>query len=68
MKKFFKTTLACMLALLIVGLILPIVGISIIAGVVASSGADSTIEKNSVLFLTLTESLRSVQWRILWHR
>lgn len=51
MKKFFKTTLACMLALLIVGLILPIVGISIIAGVVASSGADSTIEKNSVLFL-----------------
>lgn len=53
MKKFFKTTLACMLALLIVGLILPIVGISIIAGVVASSGADSTIEKNSVLFLDL---------------
>ena len=51
MNKFFKTTLACMLALLIVGLILPIVGISIIAGVVASSGADSTIEKNSVLFL-----------------
>ena len=53
MKKFFKTTLACMLALLIVGLILPIVGISIIAGVVASSGADNTIEKNSVLFLDL---------------
>lgn len=53
MKKFFKTTLACMLALFIVGLILPIVGISIIAGVVASSGADSTIEKNSVLFLDL---------------
>ena len=51
MKKFFKTTLACMLALFIVGLILPIVGISIIAGVVASTGADSTIEKNSVLFL-----------------
>ena len=39
--------------MLIVGLILPIVGISIIAGVVASSGADSTIEKNSVLFLDL---------------
>ena len=57
MKKFFKTTLACMLALLIVGLILPIVGISIIAGVVASSGADSTIEKNSVLFLDLNGAI-----------
>ena len=57
MKKFFKTTLACMLALLIVGLILPIVGISIIAGVVASSGADSTIEENSVLFLDFNGSI-----------
>ena len=57
MKKFFKTTLACMLALLIVGFILPIVGISIIAGVVASSGADSTIEENSVLFLDFNGSI-----------
>ncbi len=57
MKKFFKTTLACMLALLVVGVILPIVGISIIAGVVASSGADSTIEKNSVLFLDLNGAI-----------
>ena len=57
MKKFFKTTLACLLALVIAGVIIPIVGISIIAGVVASSGADSTIEKNSVLFLDLNGAI-----------
>ena len=53
MKDFFKTTFACMLGMVIAGLIIPIVGILIIVGIVASSSADSDIEKNSVLFLDL---------------
>ena len=51
MKSFFKTTLACVLALVIAGIVLPFVLVGFIAGIVASTGADSTIEKNSVLFL-----------------
>ena len=51
MKSFFKTTLACVLALVIAGVVLPFVLVGFIAGIVASTGADSTIEKNSVLFL-----------------
>ena len=53
MKDFFKTTFACMLGMVIAGLIIPIVGILIIVGIAASSSADSDIEKNSVLFLDL---------------
>ena len=51
MKKFLKTTLACILALVIAGFILPFVVIGFIAGIVASSGESGVIEKNSVLFL-----------------
>ena len=51
MKSFFKTTLACVLALVIAGVVLPFVLVGFIAGIVAPTGADSTIEKNSVLFL-----------------
>ena len=53
MKKFFKTTLAYALALIIAGLVLPIVGIGIVAGIAASSSESGDIEKNSVLFLDL---------------
>ncbi|MBR5592899.1 MAG: signal peptide peptidase SppA [Bacteroidaceae bacterium] len=53
MKKFFKTTLAYALALIIAGLLLPIVGIGIVAGIAASSSESGDIEKNSVLFLDL---------------
>ena len=51
MKGFLKTTLACILALVIAGFILPFVVIGFIAGIVASSGESGAIEKNSVLFL-----------------
>ena len=51
MKGFLKTTLACILALVIAGFILPFVVIGFIAGIVASSGESGVIEKNSVLFL-----------------
>ena len=53
MKKFFKTTLAYALALVIAGLVLPIVGLGIVAGIAAASGESGDIEKNSVLFLDL---------------
>ena len=49
MKDFFKTTFACMLGMVIAGLIIPIVGILIIVGIVASSSADSDIEITSDL-------------------
>ena len=52
MKEFFKTTFACVLGLVIAGLILPVVGVMIIAGI-ATSGGNATVEKNSVLFLDL---------------
>ena len=51
MKGFLKTTLACILALVIAGFILPFVVIGFIAGILASSGESGVIEKNSVLFL-----------------
>lgn len=53
MKKFFKNTLAYALALVIAGLVLPIVGLGVVAGIAASSGESGDIEKNSVLFLDL---------------
>ncbi len=53
MKKFFKNTLAYALALVIAGLVLPIVGLGIVAGIAAASGESGDIEKNSVLFLDL---------------
>ena len=57
MKSFLKTTLACVLALVIAGLILPFVGIGIISGIVSSSGDSGVIEKNSVLFLDLNGTI-----------
>ena len=51
MKKFLRTILAYALGLIIACLVLPIVGVGIIAGIVASSGENGVIEKKSVLFL-----------------
>ena len=53
MKAFLKTTFACVLGIVIAGLILPIVGIMFVAGIVASSAGGSEIEENSILFLDL---------------
>ena len=57
MKGFFKTTFACILGVIIAGLILPVVGIGIIAGVLASSADSGNIENNSVLFLDFNGAL-----------
>ena len=57
MKSFLKTTLACVLALVIAGLILPFVGIGIISGIVSSKGESGVIEENSVLFLDFNGSI-----------
>ncbi len=57
MKSFLKTTLACVLALVIAGLILPFVGIGIISGIVSSQGESGVIEENSVLFLDFNGSI-----------
>ena len=56
MKDFFKTTFACVLGMVIAGLILPILGISIVAGAL-SSDDNAAIEKNSVLFLDLNGAI-----------
>ena len=50
MKEFFKHTFSCVLGVVIAGLILPVVGILIIAGI-ASPADNGDIENNSVLFL-----------------
>ena len=57
MKDFFKTTFACILGMLIAGVVLPIVGIMAIAGIVASTASSGEIEKNSVLFLDFNGTL-----------
>ena len=56
MKGFLKNTFACVLGVVIAGLILPIVGILIIAGIAAPAG-NGEIEKNSVLFLDLNGTI-----------
>ncbi|MBO7301112.1 MAG: signal peptide peptidase SppA [Bacteroidaceae bacterium] len=56
MKGFLKNTFACVLGVVIAGLILPIVGILIIAGIAAPAG-NGDIEKNSVLFLDLNGTI-----------
>ena len=53
MKEFFKTTFACVLAMVVAGIIFFIVGIGIVVGIVTSSDDKGEIEKNSVLFLDL---------------
>ena len=53
MKEFFKTTFACVLAMVVAGIILLFVGIGIVVGIVTSSDDKGEIEKNSVLFLDL---------------
>ena len=50
MKNFLKNTFACMLGVVIAGLILPVVGIMIVAGLAVPSD-NGSVEKNSVLFL-----------------
>ena len=44
MKEFFKTTFACVLAMIVAGIVI----ISIIAGILTSSDDKGEIEKNSV--------------------
>ena len=56
MKGFLKNTFACVLGVVIAGLILPIVGILIIAGIAAPAD-NGDIEKNSVLFLDLNGTI-----------
>ena len=56
MKGFLKNTFACVLGVVIAGLILPVVGIMIIAGIAAPDG-NGEIEKNSVLFLDLNGTI-----------
>lgn len=51
MKSFFKTLLVSVLAMVIAGIILFVLGVNAIAGIFASSDANGDIEKNSVLFL-----------------
>ena len=51
MKSFFKTLLVSVLAMVIAGIILFIVGVNAIAGIFASPETNGEIEKNSVLFL-----------------
>ena len=56
MKGFLKNTFACVLGVVIAGLVLPIVGIAVIAGIAAPAG-NGEIEKNSVLFLDLNGTI-----------
>ena len=57
MKDFFKTTFACVLAMVIAGIVLIIAGTSIIAGALTSSDGKGEIERNSVLFLDLNGAI-----------
>ena len=57
MKDFFKTTLACVLGIVIAGVILLILGINVIAGIASLSDDKGDIEKNSVLFLDLNGTI-----------
>ena len=57
MKDFFKTTFACVLAMVIAGIVLIIAGTSIIAGALTSSDDKGEIERNSVLFLDLNGAI-----------
>ena len=57
MKEFFKTTFACVLAMVVAGIIFFIVGIGIVVGIVTSSDDKGEIEKNSVLFLDLNGAI-----------
>lgn len=57
MKEFLKITFACVLGMLIAGVILPVVGINIISGIVAPSSGKGDIKKNSVLFLDFEGTL-----------
>ena len=53
MKEFFKTTFACVLAMIVAGIVI----ISIIAGILTSSDDKGEIEKNSVLLLDFNGAL-----------
>lgn len=53
MKEFFKTTFACVLAMVVAGIVI----ISIIAGILTSSDVKGEIEKNSVLLLDFNGAL-----------
>lgn len=53
MKEFFKTTFACVLAMVVAGIVI----ISIIAGILTSSDDKGEIEKNSVLLLDFNGAL-----------
>ena len=69
MKGFLKNTFACVLGVVIAGLVLPIVGIAVIAGIAAPAG-NGEIEKKRIRYssLTLTEQLRSVPRRTPSHQ
>ena len=56
MKEFFKIMLACMVSIVVVGIMLPIFGVVSIIGAV-SSDSSNEIKENSVLFLDLQGTL-----------
>lgn len=53
MKEFLKYTLATIVGIILAGIIITIISIVSIAGMVASEGATSSIEKNSILRIKL---------------
>lgn len=58
MKNFFKTALACLLAIVITTVVFILMGIGAVSGIVASFMKDvGKIEKNSILFLDLNGSV-----------
>ena len=58
MKDFFKTTLACVLAIVITTVVFILMGIGAVSGIIASLKDDvGKIERNSILFLDLNGSV-----------
>lgn len=57
MKGFLKTTLACVLGMIIAGGFLLFLGINLIAGIATFSSEKGEIEKNSILFLDFNGTL-----------
>lgn len=53
MKDFFKQVLATITGIVILGIVLTVLGIVSVAGMIASSGAETTVEDNSIFVLQL---------------
>lgn len=53
MKDFFKQVLATITGIVILGIVLTVLGIVSVAGMIASSGTETTVEDNSIFVLQL---------------